>query len=400
MALDRVHPGPTLETLFDPAHRADPYPSFEAWSRGAAVTELADGTWFVTRYADAEAVLRDPRFGHAEPGTLRSDGAKVPDRRSFLRMNPPDHSRLRRLVSHAFTARTVAALEPRIAELAEDLVREVVAAPGEVDLIAALAAPLPIAVICELLGVPYADRERFTLWSAAVARGLDPEFLLSEDERVRLETARTELGGYFAELAEVKRRDPQDDLLSALVGVRDEGDRLSEVELLTTCNLLLIAGHETTVNLIGNGILALLRHPDQQDRLRAEPDLGAGAVEEFLRYDPPVQLSSRTALEDVPVAGTTVPAGDTVLVGIAAANRDARVFDEPGRLDVTRTDVRHLTFGHGIHFCLGAPLARLEGRIAIGTLLAAARHLELAREPEWKDNLILRGQTALWVSAR
>ncbi|WP_233510059.1 cytochrome P450 [Actinomadura craniellae] len=257
-------------------------------------------------------------------------------------------------------------------------------------------------MISELLGVPPEDYARFGAWSAALARSLDPEFLLPDREIAARDAARVEFAGYFRELIERRRAEPADDLLSALVAVSADGDALSEEELVATCILLLIAGHETTVNLIAGGTLALLRHPAELKWFRSHPEHAAAAVEELLRYDPPVQLTMRSALEDVPLAGTLVQRGQPVLMLIGAANRDPAFFADPDRLDLTRyTGDRpapgHLAFGHGIHFCLGAPLARLEGRIALSRLM------EREVTPAWselayRDNLILRGLAALPVT--
>jgi cytochrome P450 len=287
---------------------------------------------------------------------------------------------------------------------AEGLVAELldgVPAGAPVDLLGALAYPLPVILISELLGVPPEDRDLFKGWSDALARGLDPDFLLPADELARRQEAREEFAAYFRDLAARRRAEPRDDLLSALVAVSDGGTMLSEDDLLATCVLLLVAGHETTVNLIGNGTLALLRNPDQLAWFRDHPEESAAAVEELLRYDPPVQLTIRAALEDRDVGGTTVRKGEPVLLIIGAANRDPGAFRDPDRLDLTRYAgdgragaPRHLAFGHGIHFCLGAPLARLEGGIALRRLFQ--RDVALADAGlTYRDNLVLRGLSAL-----
>lgn len=401
--MSEITKAPTLDGLLDPGHRRDPYPDFDAWAAGAPVTELAEGLLLVAGRAECSAVLADPAFGHPDPaagGDSAGTGfMKPPEVRSFLRMDPPDHTRLRRLVARAFTARRVQTLEPRVEELAADLVAELLDAPQPVDLMAGLATPLPVLVICELLGVPPQDRAQFTEWSHAVARGLDPEFLLSPQERDRLTQGREQLHDYFASLTAAKRAEPADDLISALVAVRDDGDQLSEQELLTTCTLLLIAGHETTVNLIGNGTLALLTRPAEQARLRADPSALPAAVEEMLRFDPPVQFTARMALSDTRIGDHTIAQGTQVMLALAAANRDPRATEEPTRFEPEREDARHLSFGHGIHFCLGAPLARLEARAAFAALLGRTTSLEPGGEPEWKDNLVLRGLDRLPVRA-
>ncbi|MFI0218055.1 cytochrome P450 [Streptomyces lydicus] len=400
---------PSLQDLLDPRNQADPYPLYSRWRSQAPLARLDEQLMVLTRYEDCAAVLRDGRFGHAESDDPRFTGRARPALevlvdddgrpvRGFLGLNPPSHTRLRALVSQAFTRRRVERLAPRIEELTDELFTAMEGAPGPVDLIEGLATPLPVAVISELLGVPTADRHRMLTWSHAVARALVPDFLLPPGAAEQEARARQEFTDYLRELVVERRRAPGDDLLSALVGVHDDGDTLTENELLATCTLLLIAGHETTVNLIGNGTLALLRHPDQLARLRNDPDLTDNAVEELLRYDSPVQLTVRFALEDAEVAGVPVPAGTTLLLLIGAANRDPAAYQHPERLDIGRMPVRHLAFGQGIHFCLGAPLARLETQIALRMLLARAPRVSLAGEPEWKDHITLRGLRRLPLS--
>ncbi|SOE09348.1 Cytochrome P450 [Streptomyces sp. 2323.1] len=399
---------PSLQDLLDPRNQADPYPLYSRWRAQSPLAGLDDRLMVLTRYEDCAAVLRDGRFGHPEADDPRfagrrpslevlvdDDGRPV---RGFLGLNPPDHTRMRALVSQAFTRRRVERLAPRIEELTEELFTAMERTPGPVDLIEGLATPLPVAVISELLGVPTADRHRMLTWSHAVARALVPDFLLPPGAAEQEAQARREFTDYLRELVVERRRAPGDDLLSALVTVHDDGDVLTENELLATCTLLLIAGHETTVNLIGNGTLALLRHPDQLARLRSDPALTDNAVEELLRYDSPVQLTVRFALQDAEVAGVPVPAGSTLLLLIGAANRDPAAYEHPERLDIGRTPLRHLAFGQGIHFCLGAPLARLETQIALRILLARAPQLRLAGEPEWKDHITLRGLSRLPLS--
>jgi cytochrome P450 len=261
-----------------------------------------------------------------------------------------------------------------------------------------LAYPLPVNVICELLGVPVEDHVRFREWSKEAARALDPVETLSPEEQERRRRVLTAFVEYFEGLIAERRSAPRDDLLSALIAAEEAGDKLSPEELLSTCILLLVAGHETTVNLIGNGTLALLRHPDQLDLLRDDPALARGAVEEFLRYDPPVQMTGRTALEDMEVGGTVVPKGEQAVLLIGSANRDPAQFPDPERLDITRQENHHIAFGYGLHFCLGAPLARLEGEIAFQTLVRRFEGLRLLdEEPPYKENIILRGLAALPV---
>ena len=388
-----------LMTLFDPHQVADPYPTY-AWLREARpIWQPVERVYVLSRHEDCAAVLRDPRFGRAEGGRLglrrlgQSAGvvSERPAVRSFLALNPPDHTRLRRLVSRAFTPARVRDLGPRIEAVAAGLIETAAASAGPVDLIEALASPLPVTVISELLGVPSADYDRLVGWSDALARGLDPAFLISAQDRERQQVARAEFGEYLTDLIAERRRSPGDDLVSALVGVADDGDVLSEEELIATCILLLVAGHETTTSLMGSAVLGLLQHPDQFARLRDEPELMAGAVEEFLRYSPPVQLTARVALSDASIGSVPVSAGSAALMLIGAANRDPELCADPERLDITRPPTHHVSFGQGIHFCLGAPLARLETQIVLRLLLERPDDLRLAGEPAWKENTVLRG---------
>ncbi|MBW8484983.1 cytochrome P450 [Actinomadura parmotrematis] len=388
---------------FDPAFHAAPYARYREIAARGPLARTAAGLWVTASYDLCGRVLRDPGFGHRPEGGAVWRTAPV-RRRSFLTLDPPDHTRLRRLVGKAFTARLVERLRPRIAALVDELLGGL---RGEVDLIAGLAYPLPVILISELLGVPPEDRDRFKGWSDILARGLDPDFLLPPAELAARDAAREEFAAYFRGLAARRRAEPRDDLLSALVAVPPGDDALTEEELLATCVLLLVAGHETTVNLIGNGTLALLRHPDQLAWLRAHPEAMPAAVEELLRYDPPVQLTLRTALADTELAGHEIAKGQLVLLLIGAANRDPAVFADPDRLDLARyldggasgPAARHLAFGLGIHFCLGAPLARLEGELALRGLLDRDPAL-LPGAPAYRANLVLRGLAALPVALR
>ncbi|WP_329055463.1 cytochrome P450 [Amycolatopsis sp. NBC_01488] len=382
--------------LFAAERRPDPYPHYRRWRARWPVARLAEGMFAVSGLAEATQVLRDPAFGHPEPEYL-DPADRLPDQpvdesgrvvRAFLSLNPPDHTRLRRLVAKAFTPRMVERLAPRIEELTASLLDGV---RGEFDLMTSLAKPLPVEVIAELLGVPLDDRERFAAWSHSMARALDPPFLQHPDTVGPAVKARQSFVAYFRSLADQRRREPGDDLLSALVAVSDAGDVLSEGELLVTLTLLLIAGHETTTNLIGNGVLALLRH----DGLGAAPP--DRVVEEVLRYDSPVQLTARTALRDTELGSFAVPAGSQVIVLIGAANRDPSTGGDT--FDPTRTPGRHLAFGQGIHFCLGAPLARLEGRIVFRELARRMPQLKLAADPKWTATTTLRGLATLPVAS-
>jgi cytochrome P450 len=382
---------------------ADPYPTYRRLRAEDPVHHSPLGFWVLTRYEDVVAVLRDPRcakeaiaaFVAARFGVAVPPGIGL----SMLDRDPPDHTRLRGLVSKAFTPRVVEGLRPRIQQIVDGLLARVEGAHA-MDLIEAFAYPLPVVVICEMLGVPVEDHERFRAWGLDIARGLDA-ILLPPDSEVaqRSAAARHALAGYFRALIAERRAAPRGDLLSALIAAEEAGDTLSEDELLATCILLLVAGHETTVNLIGNGTLALLRHPDQLRRLRETPGLIAGAVEELLRYDGPVQRTARVPSEDVTIGGRTIGKGEMVMPFIGAADRDPAQFPDPDRLDITRADNRHIAFGWGIHFCLGAPLARVEGQIAIGTLVRRLPKLALATDrPEYRQSLTLRGLKSLPVA--
>lgn len=397
---------PVLLPYTDPAFLADPFPLFRQLREEGPVRRavIAGGleAWLVTRYEDGLAALSDPRLSSdvrdaSDPRLMQQ--LPVTERESMLsnmlRTDPPDHTRLRRLVSKAFTARRVGELRPRVQEITDRLLDDVVAA-GRAELVADFALPLPVTVISELLGVPVEDRHDFQRWTDDMllrrAEMPDPAVVNAAWEQMR---------SYLTKLLEAKRARPGDDLLSALITARDEEQRLNEDELIAMSFLLLVAGYVTTVNLIGGGIAALLAHPDQLALLRDDPELLPGAIEEFLRYDGPVSPGiARFAREEVEIAGVTVPPGATVLIASAIADRDPARFADPDRLDITRRDNAHLAFGHGIHYCLGAPLARLEGQIAIGTALRRLPGLALAVPPgelRWRPGG-LRGPQQLPVT--
>jgi cytochrome P450 len=397
----------TTELVFDPLlpeFHADPYPFYRRLREEDPVHQSPLGFWVLTRYDDCVTSLRDPRFGREGFAGLLSavygDGAEkgaLP--RSMLFRDPPDHTRLRALVSKAFTPRVIEQMRDHIQGIVDRLLARVEPAGG-MDVIADLAYPLPVTVICEMLGVPLADHESIRGWSADIARSLDAIGLPSDAGIVeRGRVARHALGDYFRRLVPRRRADPRNDLLTGLIAAEEQGDRLSEGEVIAMCVLLFIAGHETTVNLIGNGLLALLRHPEQLATVRRDPALVPAAVEELLRYDSPVQRTARITNAEVELGGHALPAGAMVVAAIGAANRDPAHFVDPDRLDVTRRDIRHIAFGYGIHFCLGAPLARVEGQIALGTLLRRAPRLALAEPtPEWRESSVLRGLRALRVT--
>ena len=352
--------------------------------------------WVITRYADARAALADPRlikdWRTLWPGNAAPDDTFASLDTHMLSTDPPDHDRLRRLVTKAFTARRIEQLRPRVTEITTSLLDEMPAG-GQVDLLEAFAFPLPITVICELLGVPDSDRADFRAWTQAI--------LSTGEASAEPGTAATQMAGYFTALVADKRAHPADDLLSALIGARDAGDGLSERELLGMLFLLLVAGHETTVNLIGSGTLALLLSPGELARLRADSSLLPGAVEELLRYTSPVNHATiRFTAEAVKIGGTLIPAREAVLVAIASGNRDPDRYPAPDRLDIGRDAGGNLAFGHGIHYCLGAPLARMEGVIAFGALLSRFPGMTLAVAPDslrWRPSTLIRGLETLPV---
>ncbi|MEU9501675.1 cytochrome P450 [Streptomyces sp. NPDC048196] len=362
---------------------------------GLLKVQLAHGepAWLVTRYAEARFVLGDQRFSRAE--SAKHDEPRQSEGRrdsGILGMDPPDHTRLRTLVAKAFTVRQVEKLRPQVKQLTGELLDELEAAGPPADLVDRYALPLPVAVICRLLGVPEQDRPKFRVWSDAA---LSTSSLTTEE----FDANQEELRAYMRQLVEEHRRAPQDDLMTALIDARDTGDRLSELELVDLCIGILVAGHETTATQIPNFVLTLLDHPDQLALLRERPELIGGAVEELLRFVP---LGSgagqaRYATEDIDVGGTLVRAGTPVLVAVGAANRDALRFDAPGTLNITRTGNQHLGFGHGVHHCLGAPLARLELQEAIGALITRFPGLHVAGDVEWKTQMLVRGPRVLPV---
>ena len=352
--------------------------------------------WLVTGYAQARAALGDPRLLKLPKGWRPDpDSVLAALELHMLNLDPPDHERLRKLVNKAFTARRVEQLRPRITAIAEELLDDM-SARREVDLLASFAFPLPITVICELLGVPVADRDQFRAWSATiVADTVSPEVFTDHA---------TAMTGYFRRLLAARRREPAGDLLSALISARDEGDRLSENELLSMAFLLLVAGHETTVNLIASGTLALLLNPGELARLRADRSLLGGAVEELLRYVNPVNNATfRFTGEPVEIDGVSIGPGEVVFVSLSGANRDPSRYAEPDRLDLGRDNGGHVAFGHGIHYCLGAPLARLEAEIAFGALLDRFGSITLAVPPDelrWRPSTLIHGLETLPVRLR
>jgi cytochrome P450 len=382
----------------------NPYPTYAALRAKDPVhwSPLMD-SWVLSRYADVDTVLRDHK-------RFSSDGRnRTPSRRrqtqsamaggepSMLFLDPPDHTRLRALVNKAFTPQAIEALKPRIQSIVTDLLDQI-DTPEAFDLIEALAYPLPVIVMAELLGVPPRDRVQFKRWSERRVRLLEPTIKPHEvQEAIQAGNA---LDAYFLGIINERRQEPRHDLISSLVAAEEAGDKLTEREMVVMLRLLLLAGNETTTNLIGNGMLALLQHPEQLQRLRDDPSLMPVAVEELLRYDPPVQVDGRTVLEDVEIRGRQVRKGQGVVLLLGAANHDPEVFHHPERLDIARQEASNIAFGRGIHHCLGAPLARLEGRIAFASLLERYSDIRLlSTRPAFKDNIVLRGLRTLPISA-
>ncbi len=398
---------PVVFNPFDPEFRKNPYPTYHRLLAEDPVQESPLGGLVLSRYADAISLLRDPRASSdfRKSDAFRKQAAEqgldynalLEENRSFLFLDPPDHTRLRSLVTKAFTPRVVEELRPRILGIVTELI-DAALERGGMDVMEDFAYPLPVAIICDMLGVPVEDNVRFREWTKEAARSLDPDFVLPQEEIDRRQVTFEAFGDYFRALVATRRANPKDDLISALIDAEDQGSKLNEEELISTCILLLIAVHETTVNLIGNGTYQLLRHPEQLQLLRETPGLIKTAVEELLRFDPPVQLTGRLALEDLGFGGKTLKKGQQATILIGAVNRDPEQFVDPQHLDITRQDNRHIAFGLGIHFCLGSPLARVEGQIALSELARRLPNIELAvDEPPYKENLVLRGLAELPV---
>jgi cytochrome P450 len=397
---------PLFEVLHSPELRADPHPLYHRMRDETPVLPVAEfDELILTRYADCEAVLRDPRFSSdpkhrrlelpVDEQDVRTQLSET-DLNVLLFIDPPDHTRIRRLVTKAFTPRAVERMRSHIQEIVDGILDEA-AERGEIDVVGDLGYRVPVQVICEMLDVPRADVPLFREWSSAATRLLDG--IIPPDELAVAVGGALQLIGYLNELIDERRRSPGDDLLSGLIAAEEAGETLTEAELRSTTLLLFVAGHETTLNLIGNGTYALLRHPDEMDRLRAEPSLVPSAVEECLRWDGPVHLTGRIATEDIEVNGFRVDQGQQAMALLAAANRDPDRFPEPDRFDVARPDNQHLTFSHGIHYCLGASLARAEGQIALGSLVTRFPRLELLTDaPRYREHFILRGLEELRVA--
>ena len=401
----------TSDPLFNPLspdYIKNPYPHYVRLREHDPMHLNAHGAFVASRHADVTTVLRDKRFGkdYVER-TIRRYGPKIMDEPIFrgmshwmLQQDPPDHTRLRGLVVKAFTARRVEDMRPRIQQVVDQTLDQIIP-QGKMDLIEDYAFRLPVTIICDMLGIPEEHREMFYRGSRDGGRILDPVPLSPEEiQQANASSALSRM--YFENLFELRRKDPKDDLITQLVQAEEAGDKLTNEELTANIILLFGAGHETTVNLIGNGLLALHRNPDQLALLKARPELIGNAIEEFLRYDSSVQMTGRVALEDIEdLGGKRIPKGESVLCLLGSANHDPAVYpDHPERLDIRRPNVKPLSFGGGIHFCLGAQLARIEAEIAISTLLRRLPELRLddAENPEWRPTFVLRGLKRLPAS--
>ncbi|MFI5799326.1 cytochrome P450 [Streptomyces sp. NPDC051677] len=393
---------------WDPAFVADPYPAYaELRERGRVIYYEPTDQWLVSRHADVSALLRERRLGRTYQHRFTHEDfgrtAPPPEQEPFHTLNdhgmldlePPDHTRIRRLVSKAFTPRTVEQLKPYVRRLAGELVDRLVEAGGG-DLLSEVAEPLPVAVIAEMLGIPESDRGPLRPWSADIC-GMY-ELHPSEETAARAVRASVEFSEYLRELIAARREEPGDDLISGLIAAHDEGDRLTEQEMISTAVLLLNAGHEATVNATVNGWWALFRNPEQLAALRADHSLVPSAVEELMRYDTPLQLFERWVLDDIEIDGILVPRGAEIAMLFGAANHDPAVFADPERLDLSRADNPHISFSAGIHYCIGAPLARIELAASITALLERAPALSLAAEPQRKPNFVIRGLEGLSVT--
>ncbi|MCU1449377.1 MAG: cytochrome [Acidimicrobiales bacterium] len=390
---------------FEPGFAENPYRQYESMRETEPVHQSPFGIWVLFKYDDVLRFLRDPSLSvedaNAKPTMLTQladqvmgDRDREQGSRAMLNRDPPDHTRLRKLVSKAFTPRRIESLRPRVQELVDQSLDEAAEA-GELELIGDFAFPLPFAVISEMLGIPLADADQLREWSGTLVRTLEP--VVDPDLMLAIADAADNMAAQITDVIAWKRKHTADDVLSALLAAEENGDVLSDDELLEQVMLLYIAGHETTVNLIGNGMLALLRNPEQLERLRNDPSLDANAVEELLRFDPPVQMTRRITLKDVEVGGKEIEQGIFVVCGLASSNRDESHFGPTaGALDLGRPNAKeHLAFGGGAHYCLGAALARLEGQVAVGSLVRRFATIEPTGEPEWNGRLNLRGMERL-----
>lgn len=404
-------PGAAKAFKFNPflaEFQSDPYPTYHRLRVEDPIHRSFD-TWVLTRYADVKAVLRDPRFGADQvPKRIKNKSHYFEEQQRdiktlvqmsgkfFFYLDPPDHTRLRGLVSKAFSAKVVERMHPQIHEIVDESINKV-RDTGVMDIVVDLSCPLPVIVIARMLGVPAEDSSKLGQWSNEMSRIIDP--LMSLEDYDQLNQVAVAFTEYFRDLIVERRKKPKEDLISALIAARDQGDKLSEDELLSVCLMLFVTGEETTVHTIGNGMLALLRHPDQMELLKRNPTIIQSAVEEILRYDSPVQQTARIAREDVEIGDKIIRSGENVLVSLGAANRDPAQFSNPAQLDLIRDENHHLAFSDSIHYCLGAALARIQSQIAINTLVQRLPNLKLNTEKlEWRKNINIRGLKSLPVS--
>jgi cytochrome P450 len=400
---DSLAPQVPVFNPLDPAFIADPYPVYHQLRAAAPVWQSPLGMWVMTRYEDVALVLRDKRFGknYAESMKRRygenalNEPAVASLARTMLVLDPPDHTRLRGLVTKAFTARRVEEMRPRIAAVVDQLIDRV-AEKGAMDVIADFAHRLPVIVICDMLGIPEEDRGQFFDQYKVNSRLIDPVPLTREEMDAVNDNGKV-VGAYFDSLFERRRKDPKDDLTTQLVQAEEAGDRLTTEELRANVGLLFAAGHETTANLIGNGLLALQRNPEQWEALKADPSLIPNAMDELLRFDSSVQMTGRATLESVEVGGVTLEKGASIVCFLGAANRDPAIYADPDKLDVRRQNIRPLSFGGGIHHCLGAQLARIEAHEAFAGLARRLPTLQITEliNPSWRRSFTLRGLTNL-----
>lgn len=388
---------------FLPEFHADPYRIYHRLQQEEPVHLSPMGVWIITRYEDVVKALRDPRLSSEQSQVARYSSRQRSDSpvvslssKCLFFRDPPDHTRLRKLVSKAFNARVIEEMRLRIQKIVNELINKV-EDTGAMDIIADISGPLPVRVISEMLGIPEADRRQLQQWSHWLAHIFDP--MKSSNLGEEVNQAILDFRDYLSHLIAQRRQHPENDLISALIQARDEGEKLTEDELLATCMLLFASGEETTVNLIGNGMFTLLRYPDQLAKLKQNPSLIQSAVEELLRYESPLQICGRTAIDNLEIGGKTIRKGPPVFLILGAANRDPAQFPHPERLDITRSDNRHLAFGDGIHYCLGSGLARTQGQIAINTLIQRFPDLQLQTDKlEWRENIFLRGLKTLPVT--
>jgi len=398
----------TPQTLgFDflsPEFLRNPYPAFQLLRASAPVLKTEMGFWVASRYEDVIAILRDKRFGkcfverieHQYGSDIWEQPVYSSMRNWMLVMDPPDHTRLRQLVARAFTPRRLKDLRPRIQQLVDDSL-DSVQGRGKMDFLADFAYPLPVHVICDMLGIPVENRNWFFDGSRVSGRLIDPTPMTPDELKEVNESHATQVA-YFRDLFERRRKEPGDDITSELLSVANDGEKLSDEELIGNIILLFGAGHETTVNMLGNGMLHLLSNPEEWNTLKNDPSLVPNAVEEMLRFDSSVQMTGRVAFEDIEINGVTIPKGEQILTLLGAANRDPEQYDNPEKFKVNRQNVQPTSFGGGIHHCLGAPLARLEGEIALASLIKRLPNLRLADdEPDWRKTFTLRGLSRLPV---